>query len=303
MCYESFRAGRLANGRCVAFDVEDLSARLSSQKRDTRPKCSPRVYNGAQNREALNATLSRRTMTLPKGTQPSDMDTWMKDEMKSELFDPIVWRKKVYGEPQDMATSVFQEFQELKGGVLVDTKAFSLGTAELCGCTTLVIISRKAVYMGHYWESISFNPDKVWLDQYGDKDKCFKKTVIKGLTTGVGVDPEKEQVSLKGQASKIEDENITAYLIIPTESSDGIANGYRSEWDQIKSKVSEFLPTLKTGDRWKEVSYVALNKNNLLLKTTARGRVLFKFDPNEDGKKRAALWVEQNATPHHNDVW
>lgn len=320
MCYESFRAGPLANGRCVAFDAEDLSERLPSQKRDTRPKCSPRVYNAAQNRETLNATLDRRTMTLPDGTQPSDMDTWMIKEMVPGLYDAIVWDKHVKGEPQDMATSVFEEFQVLKGTKLVDREAFSLGTAELCGCTTLIIISRRGVYMGHYWESISFNPDKVWLDHYGDKDKCFEKTVIDGLTSGVRSGGSQEQVSLKGQASKIEDQYIKAYLMIPTESNNDVVDGYRDRWTQMKDTVNEFVPTINTPplppppgtvpppgpapkNRWTEVKYDALNNENPLLQTTARGRVLFKFDPNENGKKRAALWVEQNATPYHNDVW
>ena len=88
----------------------------------------------------------------------------------------------------------------------------------------------------------------------------------------------------------------------------------------MKDTVNEFVPTINTPplppppgtvpppgpapkNRWTEVKYDALNNGNPLLQTTARGRVLFKFDPNENGKKRAALWVEQNATPYHNDVW
>ena len=320
MFYESFRAESLANGRCVAFHTEDLSARLPSQKRNTRPKCSPRVYNAAQNRETLNATLGRRTMTLPEGTQPSDMDTWMIKEMVPGLFTAIVWQNDVDGEAQDMATSVFEEFQVLKGSEPIDREAFSLGTEGLCGCTTLIIISRRAVYMAHYWESISFDPDEVWLDHYGSEDNCFERTVIDGLTYGVKSGGSQEQVSLKGQASKIEDQYIKAYLIIPTESSNDVVDGYRNRWNQLKGTVNKFVPTINTPplplspgtapppgpppkDRWTEVKYDALDNTSPLLENTARGRVLFKFDPNENGKKRAALWVEQNATPYHNDIW
>lgn len=51
---------------------------------------------------------------------------------------------------------------------------------------------------------------------------------------------------------------------------------------------------------------------NLDLKKKARGRILFKFDPNHkrpgpDGKevteKKAAMWAEDTAKLRHDDTW
>lgn len=193
-----------------------------------------------------------------------------------------------------MATSVFEEFED---------EAFSLGTGFLCGCTTLVIISRKAVYIGHYWENISFSPDKDWLDLYKNAEAAFKRTVINGLTVGVGRGNYPEQVSLQGQKSKIEDSYVHAYLMIPSNDSNGDENGYRDKWEEIKKTVNGFVHTLSAENRWTEVKYDPLPKKSRLLRDTARGRILFKYDPNHNGKKKTALWIEQNATPYHDDEW
>lgn len=139
----------------------------------------------------LNATIERRMMTLPAGRQSSDMDKWMKTEIDEHLFESTVWEKKVNGDIEDMATSMFSEF---KG------QAFSLGPGFLCGCTTMVIVSHRGVYMGRYWESISFSPDDDWVDHYGSSYDCFQNTVIEGLTKGIGKGRATEQVSLKGKA-------------------------------------------------------------------------------------------------------
>jgi len=208
--------------------------------------------------------------------------------MTKEEHRPIVWDKGPEDDEEDMATSDFEEFKN---------EAFILGTGWLCGCTTLVIVSRKGVYYAHYWGNISFAPDEKF--KFKDADEAFKKTVVKGLTEGI----EWEQTSLKNYAGKIDDEYIRAYLMIPHETWDDIPDGYRDKWNQIKSIVGDFIPKLKGPARWKD-------KNDALLDNTARGRILFKFDPDhratpnqQQGRKKAILWIEGNRTPHHDDVW
>jgi hypothetical protein len=233
-------------------------------------------------------------MKVPAGAQASDMDDWMRAEMTEDLFQSIIWEKMVYGEPEQMATSLYDLFKD---------KAFSMGTDGLRGCTTLVIISRKAVYMAHYWESISFNPDPEWVEEYGSPEACFQQTVIKGLTKGTGPPSNREQVSLKGYADKFQDPYVHAYLMIPSMTNDDIPDGYQDKWELIKQTVNSFMPNLSTGDRWTEVTYEALPENDPELGDTAMGRILFKYDPDENDKRRAALWVERNAVPYHNDMW
>ncbi|EED17204.1 hypothetical protein TSTA_022580 [Talaromyces stipitatus ATCC 10500] len=220
---------------------------IQHEKRDIRPKCSPRTYAATQKRhfsadtQAANVTLYRRTMTLPDGTDAAAMDRFMLAEEESDLFDAIVWDKDVNGEPEDMATSKFEQFGD---------KAFSLGTGFLCGYTTLAIISRKGVYTGHYWDSISFSPDQAWIDEYGSAEEAFRRTVILGLTQGVGRNRRiPEQVSLRNQAGKFEDNYIRAYLRIPDTDSDQNPEGYRPQWNAMRNLVNRFVPTLATGDR------------------------------------------------------
>jgi hypothetical protein len=274
---------------------------LQHGKRDTQPKCSPRTYTAAQKRDFgvgeqdFNVTLYRRVMTLPDGTDASAMDTFMTAEMESSLFDSIIWEKEIYGEEEDMATATFEEFGD---------EALSLGTGFLCGCTTLVIVSRLGVYIGHYWENISFDPDADWLEVYGTAERAFQQTVIKGLTQGIRPNARiPEQVSLKNQAKYIADNYIRAYLMIPDADANGNPDGYRPQWNAMKGTVNKFVPTLATGDRWREVTYTPLRNKDPKLDTTAQGRLLFKYDPDQRGKRKATLWIERQAKPYHDDEW
>jgi hypothetical protein len=247
--------------------------------------------------QSYNATLDKRIMTEPKGSTAGDMDTFMVEELSNELVNlPIIWRSDTGNNVvSDTATAWFYEFKKQA------KKAFSVGTGGLCGCTTLAIISRKGVYMGHYWESLSFAPEGEDLEPFGTVEKAFQATVIDGLKKGVTG----QQKPLK--ASQIEDEYIRAYLMIPTESWDGVDNGYRDMWDELKKTVGELVPTLKNEELWTRIRYSALDNDipsqAQELETTARGRILVKFDPDENKKKRAALWIEQRAEPYHNDIW
>ncbi|KIM94645.1 hypothetical protein OIDMADRAFT_45601 [Oidiodendron maius Zn] len=213
-----------------------LSSRLPSQshhqKRGTRSKCSPPVHNGAQKRDVYldmqdhNATLDKRIMTVPQGSTTDDMDRFMVEEISNELVNwPILWKsevaKNVYA---DTATAVSYPFNR---------KPFGLGTGGLCGCTTLVIISRRGVYMSHYWESLSFKPEGEDLEFFGSADNAFKETVIKGLEDGI----EFQQKPLKKNA--IEDNFIKAYLVIPTETDDDVDDGYRPQWNRLKTTVKQ----------------------------------------------------------------
>lgn len=271
------------------------------QKRDDRSKCSPAVFNKGAKRALLdhdqliepNATIARRMMTLPD----SSMDAFMVQEI--DAAGPVVWDSEVEGEPESSATSVFQNFEG---------SAFSYGLSGLSGCTAMVLVSRKAVYFGHYWESISFSPDRDWIQKYGSKASCFEDTVIKGLTDGISNGDQPEQESLSGHSQDIDDDFLRGYLIIPTKGPRGKADPYRDLWNKMKSAVGGILPKMADSDRWKEVTYEPLNAGSNIdsntLDHTARGRLLFKFDPDHENEKKATLWVEsENNPPAHDDAW
>lgn len=80
-------------------------------------------------------------------------------------------------------------------------------------------------------------------------------------------------------------------------------DGYRPRGNAMKNTVNRLAPTLATGDRWREVKYTPLRNRDPQLESTALGRVRFKYDPDHNGRRKATLWFEREATPYHDDEW
>lgn len=195
----------------------------------------------------------------------------------------------------DVNTAFFEPFRE----------ETSYATRNLKGCTAMAIISRKGIYVAHYWESISFIFETD--DDAGRKkqENTFRKTVLKGLDRGVIG----QQHSLRNAARELEDDYIHAYLIHPSthahEDESDKELGYRSDWDKIRAAVIQYLPKVGSLNRWIEIPY-DVEENWDVLNSTPRGRLLFKFDPRHqtaDGRvvNKAILWSE--AREIHNDEW
>ncbi|KAF2449196.1 hypothetical protein P171DRAFT_469325 [Karstenula rhodostoma CBS 690.94] len=194
-----------------------------------------------------------------------------------------------------------------------DSREFSMSTGGLHGCTVLEIISRRAVYVAHYWESISFAPDEDDINRFQSADKMFELFVEKGLRQGIGKGNKPQQHSLERNAQYIDDEYIQAYLLIPSDDHNGNPGGYPQQSTRLKNIVGDILPRLKIrdseqNDRWHEIQYQRVGSEHELL-DTFRGRCLFKFDPQhpntERGKKmkKAMFWNEDNPVAHHSDEW
>ncbi|KAK0610870.1 hypothetical protein B0T14DRAFT_529228 [Immersiella caudata] len=259
-----------------------------------------------------NETLVRR-MRLP--TDPDDPDiveAYVIKETgggpfpgkKSDESKLIHWQNRY---KEGVNTADYKIFAERK------TK-FGMHIIGLAGCTGLLIVSKKGVYMAHYWENIAFNQDKKTPRPYPDQEQAFEGTVIRGLEQGVVGDPargaKQEQASLRAVAPALDDEDIHAFLIIPaTGQSDvglGIPDPYRTYWSRIKNTVGEILPRLKPKtdptdtDLWTEYPYRPVEDEEEepgkapWLWRSSRGRILFKYDPNHrraDGTKVKKTFV------------
>jgi hypothetical protein len=255
-----------------------------------------------------NATIDRR-MTLPT---LDNIDQWIVDETKKA--EAVIWgQRDSNGDSTefDTNTSAFDEFK------FFQNEGLSEGAMQLTGCTMLIIISRRGVYLGHFWENISFATDDThvfWKKYKEDQDKIFFETVIKGMRNGKGTGSRKEQDSLRLAASKFDDDHLKAYLIHPV--SDWQQTGdYRKYWDQMKAEAITHLPKLGEQGRWEEHSYVPVEEGEEeLLEETPRGRMLFKYDakhpsigpqirPGGDPMTEhlAMLWSETREL--HNDAW
>lgn len=106
----------------------------------------------------------------------SDMYEFYKGEQEPESPTgcvPMVWEYK----KSDICTSVSANLGK---------KAIIIGTQELCGCTVMAIISRTGVYLGHFWETMVFDIDDIWLKSPPVKtaEEWFKHTVRDGIRLG-----------------------------------------------------------------------------------------------------------------------
>jgi hypothetical protein len=76
--------------------------------------------------------------------------------------------------------------------------------------------------------------------------------------------------------------------------------------------VGTIIPALNYGNPggsivpnslWTDILYEHLVSDDPRLNYGGYGKVLFKYDPDTDGQTKAALWVEDNFTDKHNDMW
>lgn len=192
-------------------------------------------------------------MRLP---QPADLEDFIKTETDSQgQAEKIIWQVGEEDDQYDVNTAMYRDF----------TAEFSYAAARLKGCTMLVVISRKGIYMAHYWESISFDPDEDQLGTYENGEKetskdIFQRIVLDELTKGVEEEGEIVQQSSREFVSRrLSDDHVTAYLIRPRKSQRNEANedmglgsappdqaGYPELWKKTKDKVVEIVP--KIGD-------------------------------------------------------
>lgn len=265
--------------------------------------------------------LLRRTMSLPR---PRERNMWLyyEPQLVANDFKPIVFYNGEDARYSSFNSAIFEDI----GG----PAAKSIGVDLLCGCTTLVIASRTGVYGAHYFENIAFAIDEEWNDPstggYVDQEDAFVKTVIQGLQRGVGgigVPPlypgKPEQRSLTSVAPQINagagpnpaDPKIKGYLFFPSASHDENATPYaeyQAKFQRIKTAVGQIIPALQFNPAgpnplWTDIPYNRLNADDERLGRTWNGVLLFKYDPDHEGKKKAALWAENNPIDLHNDQW
>jgi hypothetical protein len=216
----------------------------------------------------------------------------------------FVWNTGSGAKPSDVNTAISRDFSMNR----------NLFTPHLKWCTVLAIISRKSVFLGHYWESISFDPDRTQrlvtkTGQLESDDELWDRTIRKGLTEGVNVKSEgvPQQQSLTDFARDFSDKHIKAYLIRPQKSQsqelseeDGAPPAPEAEWG-YPTRLAEMRITrvyIPVSGSQKEVQDQ--------LDSTLRGRVLFKLDTTHSGSRRkpvrrAMLWSEQQEL--HSDEW
>lgn len=238
---------------------------------------------------------------MPKGSSYKDINAFIRGEMGAtpefeHKFEIIVWERGPADDPEDMGTSMAR---------LTNSDKVSMGTTGLCGCTTLVIVSRRGAFMGHWWESISFAPERDEIKRYGSAEKAFEQTVLDGLRNGVRIgDNKPEQVPLGNCADWFkETDDLRAFLFVPDKSY-AMRKGrtydklYQARWDRMRTTIGEIIPALKNHRHWEVHQYEKLFNDDDRLQDELIGTVLLQYDPDDrykDGEKkksqkRTVMW-------------
>jgi hypothetical protein len=303
--------GDLLHEKDVLYDTIDFAF---EKRGDTPLKCSPPIApSDIDKRDAEfmyydpagNGTLSRRTIVMPESNLAGPMDKYVHNELGAEGFTKIVWQKQERQKNGklknvDMDTSKVVQFKSVN--------AVSMGTDGLCGCTALVIVSKKGCYMAHFWESISFDSDDFWKTYYGGDEEAFQETVIKGIRDGVKISNKVEQQSLDRHKDLFAGDDTRAYLMVPktTQLNDAelYKTHYEARWAKMKETVGEIVPVLKNDKNWRTYKYDPVrdeDRQEKELGQKARGTVLLKYDPKdvykvgkeEKKRKRMVMWMER----------
>lgn len=245
-----------------------------------------------------NMTLVRRVMDLPT---PGNMDDFIMRETSLDGDSiAIVWQlhefDKVKKErvPYDVNTSLYYDFSQAR----------SLSAIRLKGCTMMAVISRRGVFIGHWWENLSFSIDDDLLEKWAPKtpEQIFQINVLDGIKNGVTELGKPSQMSLTKFAQELGDEHVRAFLIRPNQNKDRNSNGkdgYPEQWQRMRDEVVRILPKINEDGRWQTVIYDVVPQARFL-NTSPRGRLLFKIDPEHvpaatrRGKatRLAVLWLE-----------
>jgi hypothetical protein len=181
-------------------------------------------------------------------------------------------------------TSVWQDIN-------AQSQAFDVGLKELIGCTTLIVVSPNGVYGSHHWEVPSFSPrieDGVTTEKV-----TFDDSVI-GYLKSTGAD------GLAAHADALA--GGVAYILTPGKKLNGAAN-YRSKIPAMVRAIQEAVPGLQSTPSVKTYIPLEGGRNEdgtdinpadvALLEGTSRGRVLFQYDPNNNGERTMRLYFER----------
>ncbi|TGJ78222.1 hypothetical protein E0Z10_g10548 [Xylaria hypoxylon] len=198
-------------------------------------------------------------------------------------------------EDNDYTFAVLRSFSDFNANIL------NIGTERLEGCTVLTVVSRKAVYMAHFFENLAFAPDDGKAPDSAFEQNCINQITGRGQTwrtRGDSIDP-----------SLFTGNNGPAFAYIMTprqEQADPTRQNpnppvpgpdtqlYAERMRQLSQTLTSLIPGL-----WVVYyNYIAANAAQYEEQDAQqhRGKALFEYDPNADGNNNAnfRIWYEQN---------
>lgn len=271
---------------------------LNLVKRDGRPKCGttigvaplaensvgggyPSDYRGKTRRDVLSKrnlvsfpeeaaapTLAKRVLpTFP--TDQAGQDTFMVSQVELAAYDVV---PDPY-EGNDINSGQFRKI----GGTDYTTDPVTLGLGRkkddagnpirLTGCTALIVMSEKAVWFGHFWETLS----------YDNTDEVFQAYVIDFINNGGTENPDEQQPlaahadDFRGQAGT------SAWILYPVagEVKEGDGTFVQVDYSAKNTRLQQEVFRL-TGITAAMTEYTPDEEST----NTALGRALYQYDPN-----------------------
>ena len=177
---------------------------------------------------------------------------------------------------------------------------YELGTGGLTGCSVLTIVSRRAVFMGHFFESLAFSrPTRAQLIAEGQNPDTYPRLNFVGevtnlidqsLGTTAGVGP-----SLDVSLFNLPTDNTQAFIMTPR-----AWNGNAGAWqytNKINSVIGQVQGLLPNIANIPVTDYVRLDMEDPAqeaeLYSNARGAAFFQYDPNNRGSQGWRLFYER----------
>ncbi|CRK33926.1 hypothetical protein BN1708_006195 [Verticillium longisporum] len=218
-------------------------------------------YNAANDTAEEELALLKRDIDRPGAGQ---LDGWFKANWESGNVVNIPFRPDDDGE---WYTARYREFLN---------KPFKMGIKGMCGCTAVIVTSKKGAYISHHWERptviAAFEKHGAPTPGAADGETVFQQDVIEELH---------DALTCLG-FNKNEDKDVQVFIFTKVDTSSRTVK-YAPQVDQIKNKVVERIPGLSKGDIKDLPYYTRESVANAL--DTADGKVIISYDPKAGGGK------------------
>ncbi|KAL8739682.1 MAG: hypothetical protein Q9190_007538 [Brigantiaea leucoxantha] len=221
--------------------------------------------------ESNDGTLTKRIL-VDFPTDKDAQDTFMVEQVEAAATDVVADPVQNGDEKDDINSAQF--FQVGGTDYTKDPVTIGLGRKKdddgnpirLTGCTALIVMSEKAVYFAHFWETLS----------YDSTDEVFQKYVIDFINNGDTQNPDEQQAlaahadDFKGQPAA------SAWILYPVQDDvyedDGSTTNVYYKYKNTKLQDEVFKLTGITATM---TEYTPSDDGN-----TALGRALYQYDPN-----------------------
>ncbi|RYP70530.1 hypothetical protein DL769_004944 [Monosporascus sp. CRB-8-3] len=211
--------------------------------------------------------------------------------------------------------------------ILFDQQVESLSVQGLHGCSSVVVVSRRAAWATHFWEGPSF----VGLSTKEHQDEYFQESVIEGLKKGDGTEFHElgleEMRNRDGPQGRLfnDDARPRVYLIVPRAR---LANNDPNYYDENAGdgtlqherytvQMHRTLSDMFGEDNIEIISYSPMRappsippemRRDYFRDTnfnTHRGKVLIQYKPAHSCNDKAAwrMWVEGRELGDRHDEW